>query len=1278
MLRRRLVLVVVAGLCAAVGALAFGGASALALNVHVFSGSFGGEGAGNGQLPGPDGVAVNASTHDVYVVDRGNGRVEQFSAAGAYVAQFDGSAAPSGAFSSPTAIAVDNSGNVLDPSAGDVYVLDSGHSVIDKFSAAGTYIGQLTETTGGAAFGELAGVAVDANGVVWVYQASGEIDSFSDALSSEYLAGVSSPFGVSPGLAVDSEDNLYVHRGSGVFAKINSAGEALIGEVGGSATAAAVNQASNEVFVDNAQSVAAFSSTGSFLERFGDENGVAHLSAGSGVAVDPTNGTVYVADSTADVVAVFSAVVVPDVTTGGVSSLHATSATLNGTVNPDGIQLSDCRFEYGSDSSYGQSAPCVPAAGSIPVDSSEHPVSASLTGLTTGGSYHFRLVAVNANGQNVGQDQVLNVGPGLHGEWVVGVGSTWATLRASIDPHGTPASYYFQYGTTSAYGSQIPAAPGASLGAGSGDVEVTQRVSGLQAGTVYHYRVVGLGGEPVEAFPSVDHTFTTQAAGGGSGLIDGRRWEMVSPEDKQGALIEPLGEGGLIQSAEDGGSIVYLAHSPIAANAPDYKIKVQVLAKRGPGGWSSQELAGTPSEVLPASYFDAKGPADYKLFSPDLSVGLLEPHSNMPLPPLPAGSGRTLYLREAAGSYMPLVTTANVLPGATIDREDNSQQINFEGASPDLSHVVFSASEAFTPNSVPSARNLYEWSAGRLAPVNILPDGTPASGLSTYLGGETFPGLDIARHAVSADGSRVVWQWANSLFSNPVSLFLRDMARGETVGLSEVRDGSGEGEPRPVFRAASSDGSRVFFTDPQALTADAISGSAQGGFGGSVYVFEVAPGGGPLSGTLRDLTVDENAGERPEVLGAIPGVSEDGSYVYFVANGALAPGAVHGNCILHDISDTESCNLYMMHFDGAGWSKPKLIAVLSEMDNADVGRQGGLGTVRMSARVSPDGRYLAFMSARSLTGYDNHDALTGAPDEEAYLYDAATGHLSCVSCNPSGARPTGIVAKESPSPLIDEIRTFEAGLGLDGVLPPWTEAARETMLYQSRYLSDNGRTFFDSVSALVPGDVNGKADVYEFEPQGVGGCLPATRDATIVFSETAGGCIGLISSGTSSEESAFVDASARGGATAAGEGGGDVFFVTASGLAAGDTDNAFDLYDAHECAGGSCPALVSAGSSPPCASSEGCRGAVATGAVFGAPGSSTFAGAGNVPPTASTPVAAPKPKARGLSRAQKLARALKACRKKHGKQRAVCVAHARRAFGARTSRARGAAARSGR
>jgi DNA-binding beta-propeller fold protein YncE len=177
---RRLVSAAVVSLCALVGVLQLWSAPALAAKVHVFGGSFGepcsaGGPCGNGQFNAPAGVAVNESTGDVYVVDRGDNRVELFNSAGAYVSQFNGSAAPTGPLSSPEAIAVDNSTNPLDPSAGDVYVTGEvvvggqTRHVIYKFSGAGIYEGQLDTGEKGTLFAELYGVAVDSAGELWVY-----------------------------------------------------------------------------------------------------------------------------------------------------------------------------------------------------------------------------------------------------------------------------------------------------------------------------------------------------------------------------------------------------------------------------------------------------------------------------------------------------------------------------------------------------------------------------------------------------------------------------------------------------------------------------------------------------------------------------------------------------------------------------------------------------------------------------------------------------------------------------------------------------------------------------------------------------------------------------------------------------------------------------------------------------------------------------------------------------------------------------------------------------
>ncbi len=198
--------------------------------------------------------------------------------------------------------------------------------------------------------------------------------------------------------------------------------------------------------------------------------------------------------------------------------------------------------------------------------------------------------------------------------------------------------------------------------------------------------------------------------------------------------------------------------------------------------------------------------------------------------------------------------------------------------------------------------------------------------------------------------------------------------------------------------------------------------------------------------------------------------------------------------------------------------------------------------------------------------------------------------------------------------------------------------------------------FFDSNDALVPQDANGTEDVYEYEPPGVGSCAASS----VTFSGRSGGCVDLISSGTSSEESVFLDASAPGGRDAEGdEGGGDGFFLTAAKLASQDDDTSLDVYDARECTAQS-PCLTAPVTPPQCTTADACRASsTPQPPIFGSPASATFSGAGN---TASAPTTNVKAKAKPLTRAQELAKALKACKARPKKKRPACEKQARKRY----------------
>ena len=1170
MIARRSVSLALVWLCAAAGALVWCSAPALGQREHVFSSSFGSEGTGNGQFSRPGAIAVNESTGDVYVTDRGNGRVEIFSATGAYVGQFNGSASPTGAFSNPGgargsesegAVAVDNSTDPLDPSAGDVYVEDLGHDVIDKFSASGVYISQITAKAGSnPPIGEpIGGVAVDANGTVWVQGeiVGGDIYEFNDALTNEYVSKVHVEFQQTSrgrpvtgvfGLAIGSEGDFYIGRkfdveSSQYLAEFSSGGELLAEDVDGGeeTTGVAVDRSSGDVYADNETSVAAYTPSGSLIERFGS----GQLGVSEGVAVSASTGTVYASDAANDTVDVFTAFVVPDVSTGFASNLGETSVTVGGVVDPDGLPVTSCVFEYGTTSGYGQEKECSanPGSGSGPVA-----VSANLTGLEPLTRYHFRLKVANANGSDEGQDRTfLTPEPvALSEEAVSDVSSTSALFSVLVDPGGADTTYHFEYGTSESYGESVPV-PVGDLGSETSSVPVSVRVEGLSPQTTYHVRVVA--SNVLGSVFGPDQTFTTQAGGGAFVLPDGREWEMVSPPAKYGAGVEPLDEA-LVEAAEGGSAIAYLSNAPVAANPagnPSPVLPAEVLSRRGPGGWSTEDVAPPLNAGDNAADYVT---SEYRFFSSDLSSALVEPLSGESLSP--EATERTVYLRDdSTGGYLPLVTAGNVPAGVKFaGEEERSDDVHVVVGTPDLSHVLLTSPAALTANAIAhNGGNVYEWSGGRLQLVNVLPDGATTQG-GAYVGGvgRFLPGDDAGdihgdvTHAVSNDGSRVFWAGE--------ALYMRDMVSEETVQV---------GPAGSEFQIASADGSKVFFTSE----------------GNVLYVYDT------VAGTLTELTAGA------EVQGEVLGASEDGSVVYFVATGVLGGEGEPGQD-----------NLYVAYETGSTWST-RLIAALSSEDGYDwsptssTQESGG-----MTSRVSPNGRFLAFMSDRSLTGYGNRDAGSGALDEEVFLYDEAANHLVCVSCNPTGERPSGIfdqfeIAK-SERPLFDRARLW-TGRWLAADLPGRTTVGEEgnhLVPYEQRYLSDEGRLFFESFDSLVAQATNGKADVYEYEPGGVGSC------------GGPGGCVSLVSAGTSSEESVFMDAS---------ESGNDVFFLTAARLVAQDVDTSLDVYDAHVCSQAA-PCVSEPVLPPACSSGDACKAAPSLQpAIFGAPASATFSGSGNVP-----------------------------------------------------------------
>jgi hypothetical protein len=895
-------------------------------------------------------------------------------------------------------------------------------------------------------------------------------------------------------------------------------------------------------------------------------------------------------------------------------------------------------------------------------------------------------------------------------QWVTHVSATAATLAAKVNPGDAATTYRFEYATSEAAllaggGEVFPAPPTGEgeAGAGGEGVVVEEHPQGLAPGTDYWYRVVATSGEGVTLGCQTEgscQTFTTRPTGGGSTLPDGRAWELVSPAPGSNGATSSLGpseeHGGVIQAAEDGGAIAYLGIGATEENPAGYTNLSQVLSERNAGGWSSQDIA-TPHSVPTGVALSGQ---EDRFFSSDLSVGLVEPLGSGSTGTRPEGaaalspgaSEKTIYMRadtplspdpseqgvfgEAAaeGGYLPLVTSCPAegdaeLCNPSVENLATREQVppgtkfggavTFKGATADLRNVVLYSSvplTAKTPegNTVEGG-GLYEWSEGKLQLVSVLPQGEQES--SAFLGEVESRNV---RGAISSDGLRIVWT------SSQEDVFMRDVASERTVELDIPEEGAAGGTSRARFQFANSDGSKVFFTDTAQLTTNSTAQRREP----DLYECEMVEEGGEQLCVLSDLTVDPENGGRANVQGVALMGSNDSSHIYFVATGNLTGEEANER---GEKAVLEADNMYMLHYSDATkkWEAPVFIAVLSHEDGPDWSgprNEGGVpgALAEMTSRVSPDGEYIAFMSERSLTGYNNYDVTSAVPDEEVYEYHASSRQLVCASCNPTGERPTGVldskIVNEGRGLLVDQlgIWTTESGRWLAGLVPGWTPMEEATARYQSRYLSDEGRLFFDSSDTLVPQATNGLMNVYEYEPASVGGAGGCDASSA-TFNGRSGGCVGLISSGISDGESVFLDASGKGPGKWESE---DVFFLSSAQLVPADTGSGLAVYDAHVCSA-AVPCAGEASQPPTCATAASCRLAPALQpSVFGAGPSETFVGTGNeVWPKPAKPVV--KHKTKPLTRVQRLAKVLKACRKTpKGARRAGCEKHARERYGA--------------
>lgn len=176
----------------------------------------------------------------------------------------------------------------------------------------------------------------------------------------------------------------------------------------------------------------------------------------------------------------------PTVTTTDATNKTTTGAMLNGTVNANNTS-STVTFEYGLTTNYGQS---IPATQSPVTGYSNSSVSAGITGLAVGTTYHYRVKAINSIGTTLGNDMTfttLGLAPSATTLAACCLSTTGATLNGNVNANNALTTVSFEYGLTSSYGQTVTASQ--SPVTGSSNTNVSAAISGLTAGTTYHFRV---------------------------------------------------------------------------------------------------------------------------------------------------------------------------------------------------------------------------------------------------------------------------------------------------------------------------------------------------------------------------------------------------------------------------------------------------------------------------------------------------------------------------------------------------------------------------------------------------------------------------------------------------------------------------------------------------------------------------------------------------------------------------------------------------------------------
>jgi hypothetical protein len=614
--------------------------------------------------------------------------------------------------------------------------------------------------------------------------------------------------------------------------------------------------------------------------------------------------------------------------------------------------------------------------------------------------------------------------------WASEVNRSTAELNALVNPSEADATYRFEYGPGTSYGSSVPV-PDGDLGSGSEGVEASQQLTGLEPGGTYHYRIVAT--NSAGTVTGEDETFSTFAApapspvgtcpnaayrvGASAGLPDCRAYELVSPVVKNGGDVSAESFGQTI-SSESGDRVEFMSKTGFGEirGSGNVGYSQYVAERQAGGGWVTKSITPTPNAANTGQVFGYKTEA--LEFSSDLSTAGLLGYDLPEGPSTARPHSENLYLED---------TTTGKLFGAITDASNEGEPPSYPsvyienfglaateqifgkpilgGGTPSLDLVTFMSRVNFTPEAHGYEYKAYTYEKGVVKLSGVLPDGSaPPNGSKLVFEGSERGDDELAiadKDTVSTDGSRILFE-ANEF---PGQIFMRKNGT-ESVLVTESETAEPVTPENVELLAATPDLKHIVF-----LTTTRLLDNAPEGEGKGIYMYTDGPNPKAESNLQYIGATDINPASRVYFGEPVVGVSADGTHVYYRR------------------SD-------------------------SGLELWDKGRTHEVAP-------APSGAF-----TRGLGVTENGEALTFemGPDQrlrEVYVYKGDTGAVTCVSCPPTGAVSTvGVETK---------VRADSNGTELSEPNRP-------------QFMSSDGHyVFFNTAEGLVPQDTNGVVDAYEYD-----------------------------------------------------------------------------------------------------------------------------------------------------------------------------------------------------